>query len=116
MTTKRSAANAAADADQGAPQSKQSRTDPTASSNNDTDDQLAPVSDDALPDPDPDDDAKTETRTRSRPRARGVTIDQLDNIRAMYDKGTTLRGWSRDDQSQVLYPYDRDLNEKIYVW
>ena len=79
---------------------------------------LPPVSDEAVPEENVgEEEAGKEKEDGSKvERATGIKVDQLKNIRVMYEEGTTLVGWPQDEQDQVLYPYDEKLNEKIYIW
>jgi hypothetical protein len=49
-------------------------------------------------------------------RGTGIKVDELKNVTKMYEEGTQLKGWPEDEQDEVLYPFDRELNDKIYIW
>ncbi|GAA5954003.1 hypothetical protein JCM3765_000721 [Sporobolomyces pararoseus] len=78
---------------------------------------LPPVSDEAVPEENASE--KDEEKEEEEPkveRAKGLKVQQLKNIKVMYEEGTTLVGWPQEEQEQVLYPYDEKLNEKVYIW
>lgn len=49
-------------------------------------------------------------------RAKGITVDQLDNVRVNYEQGTIIDDRSPHEQAQNLYPHDAGINEEIHIW
>jgi len=88
---------------------------------------LPPVSDDVEPRDDaPEAPVETEEKNDEEPtpeeestevkRGKGIKIDELKNVKVMYEEGNQLVGWPEDEQDEVLYPFDEKLNEKVYIW
>jgi hypothetical protein len=87
---------------------------------------LPPVSDDVEPRDDaPEAPVETEEKEEEPTpeeestevkRGKGIKIDELKNVKVMYEEGNQLVGWPEDEQDEVLYPFDEKLNEKVYIW